>query len=189
MKWQRYVISSPGVSTSTMKAVICLRSRAFHHFRWRLRHDHEHAGFDQPLVHQSFSPLRMKAEPSSVGSARKLMFAGSEPAFDLRQREGGDFLARDPRQIFPLLLFRAEKQQRLRHADRLVRGNERGQIRIPTAEQHRGAAIIDLRQTKPAVFLRDFDAERAHREKVVDVLLRNFAGAIDLVGIDVRRRR
>ena len=33
--------------------------------------------------------------------------------------------------------------------------------------------------------LRNLDPERAHREEVVDVLLRNFAGAIDLVGIDV----
>jgi hypothetical protein len=32
-----------------------------------------------PLVHQSFSPLRMKASPSSVGSAVVVMAAGSEP--------------------------------------------------------------------------------------------------------------
>ncbi len=33
-----------------------------------------------PFVHQSFSPLRMKCFPSSVGVAVVRMFAGSEPA-------------------------------------------------------------------------------------------------------------
>ena len=34
--------------------------------------------------------------------------------------------------------------------------------------------------------LRHLDRERAHREQIVDVLLRDFAAAIDLIGIDVR---
>ena len=34
--------------------------------------------------------------------------------------------------------------------------------------------------------LRNLDAERAHREKIVDILLRDFAGAIDLIRVDVR---
>ena len=64
------------------------------------------------------------------------------------ERERGDFLACDAREIFFLLLLRPEKQQRLRNADRLMRGHQRGQVRIPTSEQHRGAAIINLRQTR-----------------------------------------
>ena len=187
MKWQRCGISSPGVSTSTMNAVICLRSLPFTIFGGVFAITTSTPAFS-PLVHQSFSPFRMNAEPSGVGSARRLIVAGSEPACDSGERERGDFVARDARQIFLLLLFGAEEQQRLRHADRLVRGDERGQVRVPTAEQHRGAAIIDLRQTEAAVLLRNLDRERAHREEVVDILLRDFAGAIDLIRIDVRLR-
>src|SRR5439155_12258926 len=90
-----------------------------------------------------------------------------------------------PWQIFFLLLFCAEEQQWLRNADRLMRRNERSEICIPTAEQHRRAPVIHLRQTEPAVLLRNFHAKGTHREKIVDVLLRNFAGAIDLVGVDI----
>ncbi len=66
-----------------------------------------------------------------------------------------------------------------------MRGNKRGEIRVPAAEQHRRAPVIHLRQTKPAVLRRNFHTERAHCEEVVDVVLRNFAGAIDLIGIHV----
>ena len=66
-----------------------------------------------------------------------------------------------------------------------MRRNERGEICVPAAEQHRGAPVIHLGQTEPAVLLRNFDAERAHREKIVDVFLRDLAGPIDFIGIDV----
>ena len=66
-----------------------------------------------------------------------------------------------------------------------MRRDERGEVRVPTPKQHRGAPVVHLRQAESAVLLRDLDPERAHREEVVDVLLRNFAGAIDLVGVDV----
>src|SRR5438105_15048214 len=62
--------------------------------------------------------------------------------------------------------------------------NERSEICVPTPEQHRRAPVIYLRQTEAAVQLRNFHAESAHREKIVDVLLRNFAGAIAFVGVD-----
>ena len=63
-----------------MKAVICLRSLPLTIFGGVFAITTKTPAFT-PLVHQSFSPFMMKAEPSSVGSARKLMFAGSEPAF------------------------------------------------------------------------------------------------------------
>src|SRR6266480_1870176 len=80
MKWQRYVISSPGELTSTMKAVICLRSLPFTIFGGVFAITTSTPALIK-FVHQSFSPLRIQADPSSVGSARKLIFAGSEPAF------------------------------------------------------------------------------------------------------------
>src|SRR5437868_2587301 len=63
--------------------------------------------------------------------------------------------------------------------------NERSEICVPTPEQHRRAPVIHLRQTEAAVLLRNFHAESTHREKIVDVLLRNFAGAIDFVSVDI----
>src|SRR5207237_3031688 len=80
MKWHRYVISSPGESTSTINAVICLRSLPFTIFGGVFAITTNTPALIK-FVHQSFSPFRMKAEPSSVGSARKLMLAGSEQAF------------------------------------------------------------------------------------------------------------
>src|SRR5207244_12290419 len=86
---------------------------------------------------------------------------------------------------FFLLRFGAEKQQWLRNTDRLVGRNERSQIFVPASEQHRSPAIVDLRQAEPVVLFRNFDAECAQREQLINVLLRNFAGAIDLVSIHV----
>ena len=81
MNRQRYVISRPGVATSTMNAVICLRSLPPTIFGAVFAMTTSTPAFT-PLVHQSFSPFRMNSEPSGVGSARRLMVAGSEPACD-----------------------------------------------------------------------------------------------------------
>src|SRR3954468_6330605 len=64
--------------------------------------------------------------------------------------------------------------------------DQRGQVGVPTAKQHRRPAIIKLQKPKPAILGRDLHSESSHSEKLVDVLLRNLAGAIDLVGIDIR---
>ncbi len=156
-----------------------------HDFRRRLRHHDEHAGLQSIRAPKFFA---VQDELGTIGrrvgaqTHRRRIGAGMR----FGEREGRDLVARDARQIFFLLLFRAEEQQRLRNADRLVRGNERGQVCVPTAEQHRGAAVIDLRQTEAAVLLRNLDGEGAHGEEVVDILLRDFAGAIDLIRVHVR---
>src|SRR5919197_386984 len=79
MNRQRYAISSPGVSTSTMNAVICLRSLPLTIFDG-VRAMTTSTPALTPLVHQSFSPFKTNSEPSSVGSAFRLSVAGSEPA-------------------------------------------------------------------------------------------------------------
>ena len=127
-----------------MNAVICLRSLPFTIFGGVFAITTSTPALIR-FVHQSFSPLRMKAEPSSRRVCAQAHVRRIGTGIPFGERERGDFLARDARQIFFLLLLRAEKQQRLRNADRLMRGNQRGQVRIPTAEQHRGASIIDLR--------------------------------------------
>src|SRR2546430_12549641 len=61
------------------------------------------------------------------------------------QGKGRNLVSRDTRKILFLLLVRAKKKQRLRNANGLVRGNERGQIFVPTSEQHGSTLVIDLR--------------------------------------------
>ena len=78
MKWQRCTTSTPGQPVSTMNAVICLRSRPFTTFAG-VRAITTSSSATVPFVHQSFSPLRMNASPSSVGTAVVCRFAGSEP--------------------------------------------------------------------------------------------------------------
>ncbi len=118
-----------------------------------------------------------------IGAQTHIRGVGAGVPF--RKRERGNLAARDPRQIFFLLFFRAEKQQWLRDANRLMGRNERSEICVPTSEQHRRAPVIYLRQTEAAVLLRNFHAESAHREKIIDVFLRNFTGAIDFIGVDI----
>ncbi len=185
MKWQRCGIASPGESTSTMNAVICLRSLPFTIFGGVFAMTTSTPAFS-PLVHQSFLAIQ-----DELGAIRRRVGAQTHrgrigPGVRFRERKGRDLVARHARQIFLFLLLRAEKQQRLRHADRLMGGDERGQVCVPTAEQHRGPAIIHLRQTEAAVLLGNLDRESAHREEVVDILLRDFAGAIDFIGVHVR---
>src|SRR4051794_19757106 len=119
MKRQRYVISNPGESTSTMNAVICLRSFPLTIFGAVFAITTSTPALIR-LVHQSFSPFMMNALPSSVGSARKLMLAGSDPAFHLVRAKAEISLASHSRQVFLLLLIGPEQQKRLRNADRLV---------------------------------------------------------------------
>src|SRR5205814_462948 len=90
-----------------------------------------------------------------------------------------------PRKVLRLLLFRAEKKKRPRNTDRLMRGDECRQIRVPAAQQHRRASIIELRQPETAILGRNFDSERPHRKQVIDVLLRDFTSTIDLVRVDM----
>src|SRR5438477_257697 len=64
-----------------MNAVICFRSFPLTSFGGVRAITTSTPAFT-PFVHQSFSPLRTNSEPSGVGSARKLIVAGSEPACD-----------------------------------------------------------------------------------------------------------
>src|SRR4051812_34361447 len=63
-----------------MNALICLRSLPFTIFGGVFAMTTSTPALIK-LVHQSFSPFSTQELPSSEGSARKLMFAGSEPAF------------------------------------------------------------------------------------------------------------
>src|SRR5436190_14250772 len=64
-----------------------------------------------------------------------------------------------------------------------MRRDQRGQVRIPTAQQHRGPTIVDLRQTETAVLFGNLNAERTHGEELFDIILWNFSRPIDLISI------
>src|SRR6266516_1732219 len=66
-----------------------------------------------------------------------------------------------------------------------MRRHERGYVSVPTAKQNCGASVIGLRQTKSAVFLRNFDSKRADLRESFKIFRRNFAGAIHHVRIDM----
>jgi hypothetical protein len=66
-----------------------------------------------------------------------------------------------------------------------MRGDQRSQIAAVASEQHRRAAVIRLRQAEPTVLDGNLDPERAKLREPVEDVLRDFAGAIDLVGIGV----
>jgi hypothetical protein len=55
--------------------------------------------------------------------------AGSEPT-SLSVSAKAEIAPREARKVLLLLLLRAEHLERLRHADRLVRGEERGQVAV-----------------------------------------------------------
>ena len=78
MKWQRCLTLTPGQAVSTMKAVICRFSLPFTTFDGVRAITTSSSAF-VPLVHHSFSPFRIQAWPSSLGTARVSMAAGSEP--------------------------------------------------------------------------------------------------------------
>ena len=78
MNSHRRTTSTPGQSVSTMNAVICRRSRPLTIFEG-VRAITTSSSATVPFVHHSFSPLRMKACPSSVGTALVSIAAGSEP--------------------------------------------------------------------------------------------------------------
>ena len=78
-----------------------------------------------PFVHHSFSPFRMYALPSAVGVAVVLMRAGSDPTSTSVSANAEIAPWREPRQQALLLLLGAEHLERLRHADRLVRREQR----------------------------------------------------------------
>src|SRR6266571_226275 len=78
MKWQRCATSTPGQSASMMNAVICRFSLPFTTFAGVRAITTINSAF-VPFVHQSFSPFRIQAVPSSDGTALVSSAAGSEP--------------------------------------------------------------------------------------------------------------
>src|SRR2546430_2684840 len=78
MKWQRCSTFTPGQLVSTRKAVICRRSLPSTILEG-VRAITTMSSARVPLVHHSFSPFRIQACPSSLGTAIVSSAAGSDP--------------------------------------------------------------------------------------------------------------
>src|ERR1043166_9116284 len=78
MKWHRCSTFTPGHVVSTMNAVICRFSLPLTTLDG-VRAMTTISSALVPLVHQSFSPFRIQACPSSLGTAVVSIAAGSDP--------------------------------------------------------------------------------------------------------------
>ena len=123
--------------------------------------------------------------PSAVFTAVVSMRAGSEPDARLGQGEGRDLAGGAAGQVLLLELLGAEGLERLRDADRLVRGEQRAEVAAVAADQRHHAVVLDVREAEPAVLRRDLHPEGAEVPQAVEDLLRVLAGAVDLRGVDL----
>ena len=104
------------------------------HLRRCHRHDHEHTSLDQVGAPKFFTVENEgRAVLGGVGAQTHVRRIRASVPFG--QRECGNFLSRNPWQIFFLLLVSSKEQQRLRNADRLMGRDQRGQIFIPAPKQ------------------------------------------------------
>src|ERR1043166_8864966 len=64
-----------------------------------------------------------------------------------------------------------------------MRRDQRRQVPVVAGQHHRSTAIVRLGKSQPAIVRRNFDAESPHLRQAIDYLLRDLAGAIDLISI------
>jgi hypothetical protein len=76
-------------------------------------------------------------------------------------------------------------QQRLRQADRLVRGHQDGQACVPLTQDHHGSVVIYLRQAQTAVLLWHFHTQGADLLQAVDHRVRYPLVLLDDQRVDV----
>jgi len=103
----------------------------------------------------------------------------------LGQGEGRDGARRAAREVLLLLLGRPEQLQRLRHADRLVRGEQRADVAVEASDELHDGHVLAHAEAEPAVLLRDLEPERAELAQPVDDFLRVLAGLVDDDRIDL----
>ena len=104
----------------------------------------------------------------------------------LGQQERGDVGTGKARQERVLLLLRAEDLQRLRYADRLVRGEQRADRGAGRADERQRLVVVHLGEAEAAVLDVDLHAERAELLEPVDHLVRDARLALDVGAVDLR---
>ena len=104
----------------------------------------------------------------------------------LGEQERADLAARAPGQEPLLLIVGAEQLHRLRHADRLVRRQQRAHRRGGGSGDHQRPVVVQLREAEAAVFRGDLHAERAQSGQALDGFVRDAGFALDERAVDVR---
>src|SRR5580704_4146828 len=181
MNRQRQTISTPGVFMSTTNAVIWFLGLPCTIFGGVFAITTITPAFT-PLVHQLFA---VNDKRSAIGCWLRMRFhfCGIGSNLCLGQRECRNFAASDSRQKPAFLIIGSEQDQRLWHANRLVRGNQRSQIAAETSEHHTRATVVGLREPETTELRRNLDPERTHSREAVDHFLRDLSAAVDLIRI------
>ena len=89
-----------------------------------------------------------------------------------------------PRQELLLLLVIPGELERLRHTDRLMRGQQRPEAGMHTRHHHQRPVVRDLRQIQSAVLRRDLHSEATQFGKALHVLVGDLRVALDDAAVD-----
>jgi hypothetical protein len=147
------------------------------------RHDDQQVGDDAvggPQLHA----VEDVVVPVGHGAGAEAGRVGADVG--LGEQEGADVRARAARQEALLLFLRAEQFQRLRNADRLVRGEQYADRRAGGAGQRERLVVVHLGQAQPAVLGVDLHAEGAELLEPVDHLVGDPGVALDDGRVDLR---
>ena len=135
---------------------------ALYDLRRRLRHHDDHFRLQAVCA-----PQLLAVENPSFAIRRRnrpglhLRRIGSHAGF--RQRKCGDRAFREPRKPLRFLLFRPEKFQRLRHANRLMCGEPRDRRSAPGGDETDRAVVVRRAESETAILFRNLHAPRAER--------------------------
>src|SRR5215469_16119497 len=133
-------------------------------------HHHQQIG-DDPVGGPELDPVQHILRPVFRRHRRGVQPGRVGPDVGLGEQERADLTARTPRQVTLLLVIGAEQRQRLRHADRLVRGQQRRDGRRDRPGDDQRPVVVEVGQAQTAVLRRDFHAERPRRGQSLDHLI------------------
>ena len=131
MKWQRWTTSTPGALRLDDERRDLLRFSLPFTTVVGVRAMTTKSSARVPFVHQSFSPFRMKCVAVLGRRRGRAHVRRIGAGVDFGERERRDRALRQAREEALLLLLGAEELQRLRHADRLVRREQRRRATRP----------------------------------------------------------
>src|SRR5688572_19769282 len=123
------------------------------------------------------------------GRRRAPHVRGIRSGIDFGEGERRDRSLGEARKIFALLFLGAEQLEWLRDSNRLVSRQQRCKRSILGCHHLDRADVAHLRQTEPAVLLRNLDPERAHVAQFLNERLRQLTSAVYLFGVDALHKR
>ena len=144
---------------------------------------------DHQLGHRAVGAPELLAVQDVVRAVRGQHRAGGHrrgitPDVRLGEREGADGALGEAREVALLLLGGAEDLERLGHADRLRRREQRGQVAVDAGDHADRVGVAGLAQAEPAVLLGNLDAEGAELPEPLDHVGGNLALPVDPIAVD-----